>query len=400
MTFKTITIVFLTLILALSGYAQDAENQKNDLSFEDKVDLKSTSVKDQHRTGTCWSFSTLSFLESEMIRLNRPMVDLSPMFVVYHAYMEKAQKYVRMHGKTNFDAGGVFHDVTNVIARYGIVPDEVYRGLEYGEDKHVHGEMDNLLKKQVGAIVENTNRKLSPVWQEPVRSTLDSYLGELPERFSFQAKEYTPQSFAREYVGLNMDDYVEITSFSHHPYYSRFILEIPDNWAWEEVYNVPLEDLEEIIETGLDNGYSFAWASDVSEKGFLSGNKGIAVVPEVKTVDMTNAEITRWENLSDRQREDELYRIDGPVSEMEVTPEARQAAFDNFQTTDDHGMHIIGKATDQAGNVYYKVKNSWGNYNRLDGFFYASKPYVLYKTTLIMIHKDAIPAHIRQKMKI
>lgn len=400
MRFKTITIVFLTLILALSGYAQDAENQKNDLSFEDKVDLQSTSVKDQHRTGTCWSFSTLSFLESEMIRLNRPMVDLSPMFVVYHAYMEKAQKYVRMHGKTNFDAGGVFHDVTNVIARYGIVPDEVYRGLEYGEDKHVHGEMDNLLKKQVGAIVENTNRKLSPVWQEPVRSTLDSYLGELPERFSFQAKEYTPQSFAREYVGLNMDDYVEITSFSHHPYYSRFILEIPDNWAWEEVYNVPLEDLEEIIETGLDNGYSFAWASDVSEKGFLSGNKGIAVVPEVKTVDMSNAEITRWENLSDRQREDELYRIDGPVSEMEVTPEARQAAFDNFQTTDDHGMHIIGKATDQAGNVYYKVKNSWGNYNRLDGFFYASKPYVLYKTTLIMIHKDAIPAHIRQKMKI
>lgn len=328
------------------------------------------------------------------------MVDLSPMFVVYHAYMEKAQKYVRMHGKTNFDAGGVFHDVTNVITRYGIVPDEVYRGLEYGEDKHVHGEMDNLLKKQVGAIVENTNRKLSPVWQEPVRSTLDSYLGELPERFSYQGKDYTPQSFAREYVGLNMDDYVEITSFSHHPYYSRFILEIPDNWAWEEVYNVPLEDLEEIIEAGLDNGYSFAWASDVSEKGFLSGNKGIAVVPEVKTVDMTNAEITRWESLSDRQREDELYRIDGPVSEMEVTPEARQAAFDNFQTTDDHGMHIVGKATDQAGNVYYKVKNSWGNYNRLDGFFYASKPYVLYKTTLIMIHKDAIPAHIRQKMKI
>ena len=400
MRFKTISTLVLAFVFSFGVYAQDAEKQQDEINFKDKVTVKFTPVKDQHRTGTCWSFSTLSFLESEMIRLNRPMTDLSPMFVVYHAYMDKAQKYVRMHGKTNFDAGGVFHDVTNVIKKHGIVPDEIYRGLEYGEEKHVHGELDNLLKKQVGAIVENTNRKLSPVWQEPVKSTLESYLGEPPVRFNYQGTEYTPQSFARDYVGLNMDDYVEITSFSHHPYYSRFIIEIPDNWAWQEVYNVPLEDLEEIIDSGLENGYSFAWASDVSEKGFLSGNKGIAVVPEVKTVDMTNAEITRWESLSDRQREDELYRISGPVSEMDVTPEARQSAFDSFQTTDDHGMHIVGKATDQAGNVYYKVKNSWGNYNKFDGMFYASKPYVLYKTTLIMIHKDAIPGHIREKMKI
>jgi bleomycin hydrolase len=207
-------------------------------------------------------------------------------------------------------------------------------------------------------------------------------------------------SFADNYVGLNMDDYVEITSYTHHPFYSKFILEVPDNWSWDEVYNVPLNDLEEIIDYSLNNGFTFAWAADVSEKGFASGNKGVAVLPAAPVADMSDAEISRWEALPERERENELYKLEKPVPEKEVTQEMRQIAFDNFQTTDDHGMHIIGMAKNQLGDTFYKVKNSWGDYNKFDGYFYVSKPYVSYKTMNIMVHKDAIPPDIRGKLNL
>jgi bleomycin hydrolase len=388
----------IIVINVLWAHAQN--NQQRGFVFEDRINLPVTSVKDQHRTGTCWSYAGLSFLESEMLRLNKPEVDLSPMFIVYHTYLEKAQKYVRMHGHTNFSAGGAFHDVTNMIARYGIVPKEVYRGLNYGEEKHVHGELDDLLKSQVEIVVKNPNRKLSPVWMETVIATLDSYLGEIPEKFEFQENLYSPVSFARDFVGLNMDDYIGITSFTHHPFYSKFIIEIPDNWSWDAVYNVPVGELAEILDFALENGFTAGWAADVSERGFVSGNRGVAMVPTRVVEDMTNAEITRWEGLTDRQREDEIYRFNGPVAEVQITQEMRQLAFDNYQTTDDHAMHITGTATDQEGNVYYKVKNSWGDYNLFDGFFYASKAYFKYKTVIIMLHKDAVPPNIRAKLKI
>jgi len=390
----------LGLLFPILVTGQGPKEEEDGFVFTDEVVLKATPVKNQHRTGTCWSFGGLSFLESEMLRMNKPEANLSEMFVVHHAYAEKARKYVRMHGNTSFGAGGAFHDVTNIMRNYGIVPEEVYSGLNYGEEKHVHGEMDDLLKVQVDAVVKNPNRKLSPVWFEPVRATLDAYLGELPTRFDYQGKNFSPESFLREYTGLNLDDYVEITSFTHHPFYSRFILEIPDNWSWDAMYNVPLDDMVEIIDNSLKKGYTVAWAADVSEKGFLTGNKGVAMLPVKKVEEMTNAEILRWEKLSDREKEEETYKLDKPVPELEITQEMRQLEFDDYMTTDDHGMHIIGTAKDQTGKEWYKVKNSWGDYNKHDGYFYASKAYVKYKTTCLMVHKDAIPQQIRRKLDL
>lgn len=395
------TVLFA--IFAISVFAEndkEAKAEKPGYVFKDEMSLPATSVKDQFRSGTCWSFSGLSFLESEMLRQGKPSVDLSEMFVVWHTYSDKAKKDVRLHGNLNFSAGGAFHDVTNMIKKYGIVPESVFTGLKYGEEKHVHGEMDNMLLEQVDAVIENKNRKLSTAWHDAVDGTLNSYLGELPAKFEYEGKQYTPQSFATDYVGLNMNDYVEITSYTHHPFYSKFILEVPDNWSWDEVYNVPLEELEQIIDYSLKNGFTVAWAADVSEKGFLTSDKGVAVLPAAPSENMDNAEITRWESLPEKEKEKELYELDKPVKEMTVTQEMRQAAFDNYQTTDDHGMHIVGTAKDQDGQIFYKVKNSWGDYNKYNGYFYASKPYVAYKTMCIMVHKDAIPQSIREKLDL
>ena len=394
-----LAVVFAAFAYSVFAESDDKKEPKGYV-FEDEIKLPATSVKNQYRSGTCWSFSGLSFLESEMIRLGKPELDLSEMYVVWHTYSEKAKKHVRVHGNLNFAAGGAFHDVTNVIRDYGIVPESGYDGLNYGEDKHVHGEMDRVLKQHVDAVIENKNRKLSTVWHEPLESTLNSYLGELPKKFEYNGNTYTPQSFASDYVGLNMDDYVEISSYTHHPFYSRFILEVPDNWSWDEVYNVPVNELEEIVDYALTNGFTIAWAADVSEKGFATSNKGVAVMPKAKVEDMSDAEISRWESLSDKDKEKELYKLEKPTPEIEVTQEMRQVAFDNYQTTDDHGMHIVGTAKDQTGKTYYKVKNSWGDYNKYKGYFYASKAYVNYKTMCIMVHKDAIPQNIREKLQL
>ncbi len=397
--FFTVVLTVIVVNVFAEGEGEKKE-AKEGYVFEDEILLPVTSVKDQYRSGTCWSFSGLSFLESEMLRLGKPNVDLSEMFVVWHTYSEKAKKHVRVHGNLNFSAGGAFHDVTNMIREFGIVPESVYTGLEYGEEKHVHGEMDQLLKQSVDAIVENKNRKLSTAWHHSIEETLNSYLGELPQTFEYEGKQYTPQSFATDYVGLDMDDYVEISSYTHHPFYSKFILEVPDNWSWDQVYNVPLDDMSAIIDYSLKNGFTVAWAADVSEKGFATSNKGVAVLPVAPSEDMDDAEIARWESLPEREKEKELYQLSSPVPELNVTQEMRQTAFDNYQTTDDHGMHIIGTATDQEGDVFYKVKNSWGNYNKYDGYFYVSKPYVKYKTMCIMVHKDGIPQEIREKLEL
>nr|WP_321485203.1 C1 family peptidase [uncultured Draconibacterium sp.] len=400
MKLRFIFTVLIT-VFTLSVFAENDKKEKEEgYVFEDEISLAATPVKDQYRSGTCWSFSGLSFLESEMMRQGKPEVDLSEMFVVWHTYSDKAKKHVRLHGNLNFSAGGAFHDVTNMVAKYGIVPESVYNGLNYGEEKHVHGEMDNVLKDHVDAVVKNGNRKLSTVWHEAIDGTLNSYLGELPQKFEYEGKQYTPQSFASDYVGLNMDDYVEITSYTHHPFYDKFILEVPDNWSWDEVYNVPLEDLENIIDYSLNNGFTVAWAADVSEKGFASSNKGVAVLPAAPEENMDDAEIAKWEALPQKDKDKELYKLDNPVPELVVTQEMRQRAFDDYETTDDHGMHIIGTAKDQEGHTFYKVKNSWGDYNKYNGYFYASKPYVNYKTMCIMVHKDGIPQSIREKLKL
>jgi bleomycin hydrolase len=393
-------IVFL---FNVAGYAQDEKKEgKEEKGYHFTVtkEIPVTSVKDQYRSGTCWAFSGLGFLEAEMLRLGKPKVDLSEMYIVWHTYKEKAVKNVRVHGSLNFSAGGAFHDVTYIIKNYGIVPESVYAGLNYGEEKHVHGEMDEVLKDQVNGVILNRNKKLSGAWDDVIKGTLNAYLGELPEKFQYEGKEYTPLSFARDYVGLDLDDYVEITSYTHHPFYTKFILEIPDNWMWEEVYNVPMEEMEAIIDNSIDNGYTVAWAADVSEKGFSTSKEGVAVIPEIDFTEMSDAEIAKWEKLSEKEKEEKLYELKKPGKEKEITQEMRQVSFDNYQTTDDHGMLIIGTAKDQAGNFYYKVKNSWGDYNDYGGYFFASKPYVRYKTMSIMVHKDAIPKNIRKKLDL
>ncbi len=401
---KDLRAIFLLFALSLLSVgivvAEDDEKKEEGYKFTDVKVLKDTPVKDQNRSGTCWSFSGLGFLEAEMLRLGKPEIDLSEMFIVWHTYDEKAVKHVRLHGNLNFAAGGAFHDVINMIRNYGIVPEEIYHGLHYGEEKHVHGEMDRVLKEQVDAVILNRNKKLSTAWRDAIRGTLNSYLGEIPETFEFEGKEYTPKSFADEYVGLDMDDYVQISSYTHHPFYKQFIIEVPDNWMWGQVYNVPLDELEEVIDFSLENEFSVAWAADVSEKGFNTSKKGVAVIPELNKDEMSDAEIAKWEDMSEKEKEADLYKLEKPGKEKEITQEMRQLAFDNYQTTDDHGMLIVGTAKDQEGTFYYRVKNSWGEYNDFKGYFYASKPYIRYKTMSIMVHKDGIPKHIRKKLNL
>ena len=394
---KKITSLVLMLALALSVYAQDNKEAEG-YKFTELKRLPATSVKSQDRAGTCWSWSTISFLETEMMRLGKDSVSPSPMFIVWHTYNEKADKYVRMHGKLNFGQGGASADVTWAIKNYGIVPLEVYKGLNYGEDVHVHGELDGILKAYLDVVVSNPNRKLSTAWKRGYDGVLDAYLGEIPEKFTYKGKEYTPMSFYKEATGLNMDDYISLTSFTHHPFYTQFALEDPDNWIGEMSYNIPLDELMDVLDKAIDKGYSFSWGSDVSERGF--SRDGIAIVPTADIKDMSNAEITKWVALSKKEKDAQLYKFDKPGKEKEITQEMRQEAFDNYQTQDDHGMHVVGKAVDQAGNKYFVVKNSWGDYNKYHGYLYVSYPFLAYKTTSIMIHKDALPKDLKKKLGI
>lgn len=386
--------------LSFLANAQDVQkDQPKGYQFTDIKRLPATSVKDQARAGTCWSWSGISFFESEMIRMGKEPIDLSAMYIVRHAYSDKATKFVRLHGSMNFAVGGAFCDVMHVIKNYGIVPMDVYKGLNYGEPNHAFGEIDDVLAGYINAVIKNSNKKLSTAWKKGFDGILDAYLGEEPEKFEYKGKEYTPRTFADEVVGLNMDDYVSLTSFTHHPFYSQFAIEVPDNWLWGMSYNLPIDELAQVMSNAIDNGYTFAWASDVSERGFQTSQPGIAVVPTTDTKEMSGAEIAKWEAMPKGNQTPDAFR-QGPAPEKEITQEMRQQEFDNYLTTDDHGMHVIGKAKDQNGTVYYIVKNSWNQYNKFGGYFYASEPFMKYKTMNIIVHKNAIPKDIRKKLGI
>lgn len=405
--FLTIVLAAAAAIPALAGGRMapvaDPEIENPDSTGFKFTDIKinrTGSVKDQNKSGTCWAFSGISTLEDNVMRKGGPELDLSEMFVVRNAYIDKAKKFMRMNGQINFAQGGSWGDVLNMTELYGAMPEEAYPGLNYGEEKHSHYEMAEALEAYLRAVLNRgqKNKKLSDAWLPGFVGILDAYLGKVPETFTYKGKTYTPKQFAAE-MQLEPENFVNITSYTHHPFYENFILEIPDNWAWTESRNVPMEEMQLIVDYALDKGWTVMWAADVSEGGF-KWTKGYAVLPEEKSQkDMTDTELSRWVKLSDKDREKEKFDIKGPVKEKTVTQESRQKTFDNYETTDDHGMVIVGTATDQEGNRYYKVKNSWDTNQLYDGYLYVSVPFFLEKTLGVGVHKDAIPASISKKFK-
>ena len=372
-------------VLVNSLKANASDKSKENFKFTDVINLANTSVKTQGSSGTGWSYATNSYLESEMIRLGKQPVELSQIFSARNAYVEKGKNYVRMHGAVTLGDGGALHDVTNMYKKYGAVPQEVYTGLNYGTTKNKFAEMAALTEGLLAAAVKNPNGELTPNWEKAYTAVLDSYLGQVPQSFVFKGKTYTPQSFAKEVVGINADDYVEISSFTSAPYYTRTMLMVPDNWSFDLIYNVKMNELTETIDHALKNGFTVAWATDVSEKGF-SWKNGVAYIPTKKADDMS--------------AEEKAEMFNGPKPELEITEDMRQVAFDNYTTTDDHGMHIVGIAKDQDGKDYYIVKNSWGATNDYKGYLYVTKNFVKYKTTALMVHKAGIPAGIASKLKV
>ncbi len=363
------------------------EGAEQGFDFEALVDLECTPVKNQGRSGTCWSYATTSFLESDMIRRGMEPVDLSEMFTVRQVYLDKAEKYVRLHGHLNFAQGGALPDVLYVIEKYGAVPQEVYEGLDYGTESNNHSELENILKAQLDQVIKNPNKKLTPAWRKAFVATLDAYLGEYPESFEWEGKTYTPRTFADNYLKINADDFVQITSWTHQPMYEEVMIQVPDNWAWGTSYNVSLDEMQNVVDASLKNGYSVSWATDVSEKGFSIKN-GMAIVPA--------------QDYDDMEKEEREKMFDGPQLEMTVSQEVRQSAYDSYSTTDDHGMQITGKVKDQIGNEYYIVKNSWGEIENemRSGYLYVSQPFFRYKTISVLVHKDVVPKDLRKRLDI
>ncbi|MDR0726321.1 MAG: C1 family peptidase [Prevotellaceae bacterium] len=383
------TALCLTFVCALRAQQNEkTEPKKTEYEFTDVKILPHTSIKNQASSGTCWSFSGTAFLESEIMRIKGDSINLSAMWVVRNIYKEKVDKYVRMHGEINLAGGGSFADVLHASSQYGIVPEDVYTGLNYGSSNHNHGELDKLLSEIGKALV--AQRRLSTAWRAAVDGVLDAYLGKAPEKFTYKGTEYTPESFLK-YSTLNIDDYVSVTSYTHHPFYSSFILEIPDNWIYESSYNVPLNEMSEIIDNSLKLGYTVAWGADVSERSF---SRDYATIPEEKKVESIGSDQAKWTKT---EAKEEIISL---PDEKTITQEMRQDAFDNYETTDDHGMLIIGTAKDQTGKLFYKVKNSWGAGGKYKGYLYVSNAFVQYKTMNIIVHKNTIPSHIKTKLKI
>ncbi len=392
---RSILLAAALLGAVLTAAAQEA-NKPEGYKFTDTKTVKTVPVTNQYKSGTCWCFSTVSFIEEEILRAGGPEIKLSEMWIVRNIYFEKAVKYVRLHGSLNFAVGGAAHDVTHAIEKYGIVPREVYKGLNYGTEMPEFGEIDEVLKAYVDAVIKNKNGKLTPAWQDGLNAILDAYFGERPETFTYEGKEYTPHTFA-ESLPVKMSDYIEFSSYTHHPFYSSFIIEVPDNWLWGEVYNVPLNEMMQVIDDAIAEGHPVAWGTDVSEKGFR-GAKAIGIIPEEAEKNMVGSDAERWGKLSSAEKEAQIYSLDQPVKEKTITQEMRQTAYDNYETTDDHGMVIVGTATDQNGSPFYKVQNSWGDRGPYEGFYYFSRPFVEYKTMDIMVNKNVVSKELLKKL--
>lgn len=371
------------LLIGASGFAQSVKpSEKATFSLSAEVDLEASPVQNQHQSSTCWSYSSLAFFESELLRMKRPNVNLSEMFVVRHVYQAKAEKFVRLHGNANFGPGGAFHDPLFVLRTYGLMPESAYPGNAYGEETVKHNELDAVARSLVDAVVKNPNQRLSTAWKSAFSGVLDAYLGALPSTFDLQGKSYTPKSYASS-LGLNANDYADLTSFNHHPFYASFPIEIPDNWSWEPAYNLPIDDLMACLNNALKNGYSVAWGADVSDPGF-NHKLGLAIKPEG--------------GFAGRSREEKEALFLSPQPQEKIGQDDRQAAFDRYEVTDDHGMLITGMFRDPAGTTYYKVKNSWGDKsNDCGGYFYASESFVRLHTINFLMHKDALTTALKKQ---
>ncbi len=397
---KFIQFVAVAIIAIAASTAATAVAQSKVIDsvyqIKDQKVLPATSVKDQNKSGTCWSFSAISFLESELLRRGKGEYDLSDMYPVYDCYMRKADKYVRMHGNTYFPSGGASSDVFDVLRMKGVVPESVFTGLNYGKNKHEHSEMDRALKAYLDVVVKS--KEISTVWKKAYTAILSSYLGEGPTEFTENGKTYTPESYAKM-LELNADDYVALTSFTHYPFYIQYEKDVPDNWNKGMVYNVPLDELMSIADNSIDKGYTLVWGGDVSERGF-SWKNGIAIIADEEAEDIKGSDRDKWESMNERERKDAAYKFEQIVPEKNITQESRQKDYDNWASTDDHGMHVVGIAKDKNGNTYYKVKNSWDTSNPQKGYLYMSVPFFKAKALDITVHKDAIPADIKKKLGI
>ena len=397
-------MIIAALAVSLSAFAQTDSTQVKKDSVEgflfttvDSVAI--TRVKDQHRSGTCWAFSTLGFLESEVLRIKGKEVELSPMFVVSKTLIDRATYCVRMYNEPRFAEGGSAYDVIYCMGHYGLVPKSAMPGIRYGwteaDTLPVFSELTAVASGYLSGLKKQ--KKLSPVWCEGLQAIYDTYLGPCPTEFEYEGKKYTPQTYVQS-LGLDADNYVSITSYTHHPFYERFALEVPDNWRMDQMYNVPMEDMMRIIDHALANGYTLAWGADVSEIGFT--RKGIGVVPDAEHgADLTGSDMAKWVGMSKDKQKEELTKK--PLPEKTITQKMRQDAYDNWETTDDHGMQIFGTAKDQNGKRYYMVKNSWGTLKSdYKGIWYISEAFMQYKTNDVLVHKDALPKDIRKKLGI
>ena len=372
---------------------------KNKPVFTTIMELPITSIKDQNRSGTCWDYSALSFFESELLRTNKKGYDLSEVFVANKNYMDRAILKVRMHGDAQFAQGGSAYDVLYVLKNYGICPEEAMTkpGAMVGDTLNNFNEFFHVMTPYVNAVSSSKEKKLTPAWKAGLQGILDAYLGKTPESFTYEGKTYTPQTFAKS-LGLNWDDYYNFTSYTHHPFYTEFPLEIQDNWRQGMSWNVTMEELERIIDNALKKGYTVLWGGDVSEDGFT--RDGLAMLVDIEKVQSNEgSDMAKWLKLSSGEKKEKLQKLGVNVPELTPSQEKRQEEYDNWQLTDDHGMHIYGKATDQNGRVYYKVKNSWGKHGDYDGIWYMSKNFIIAKAMDIMVNKHAVPKEILNKLK-
>lgn len=390
---KKLFMSVAAIIFAVATFAQTPGYE-----FTTVVSHQATPVKDQASTGTCWCFAATSFMESELLRMGKGEYDLSEMFIVRQKYMNQMEDNYLRRGKGNIGEGSLAHTFKNAYKQVGIVPEEAYTGLINGAEDHNHGALTRYFKALVDANI--ASKKRTPQYYELINNLFDIYLGKLPETFTYKGKKYTPKSFT-ESLGLNMDDYIELTSFTHKPYYEMFSPEVPDNWENQPMYNLPLDELIEAMDYVLNNGYTVCWDGDVSEQGFSFKN-GIAINPQVEDVkDYSTTDRARFEKMPKYQRLDEVFKFEHPYPEVNVTPEVRQEGYEKFVTTDDHLMHVTGITKDQNGTKYYITKNSWGaESNKFGGYLNMSESYVRAKTICIMVHKDSLPKELKKKLGI